>query len=1024
MASQFEMDLSCHVCHDIFKDPVLLLCSHSFCKDCLQRWWSEKQIHKCPLCQSLCSIKHLPSNLALKNLCESFLLKSAQKVPAGPDLLCPLHNEKLKLFCLDHQQPLCVVCRDSKAHNNHRFRPVDEAAEDHREELLKSLKPLKDKLAVLKKVKGNFEQTAKHIKEKAETTKSKIKKQFHRLHQFLKEEEEARIAAVSQEEEEKGKAARKKIETLSRQIADTLDTIRATEKDLRAADVSFLQSYKAAVQRVRQQRLLEVSGPAPGALIDQAKHLGNLSFKVWEKMLKLVSFSPIILDPNTAHPKLSLSEDLTSVTFGQRQRLPDNPERFDQHHCVLGSEGFSSGTHSWDVEVRDEEFWGIGVVKESVLRKEIIQTGYWEIALLNGEYTAEARPLPDKVLPVKKLERIRVQLDWEGGTLSFFDPDTKKLIYTFKQTFTEKLFPFISTVNKLPLKIIPKSISVTEQFLKMAAWQLCVVKTKKRYEVLSYLYFLFHAHEGKSIHALSGSLMLWAVLSEWSLKYTSAKRESKSQRHLFYRSSGLFLVLSLQGKMSSLSEKDLSCTLCHEVFRDPVDLECGHSFCKDCLKEWWSAKPIHKCPLCKEISLLKEPRCNLELKKQCQTFLEGRGRKAPAGSEPLCADHAEKFKLFCLDHRQPLCVVCRDSKAHSGHRFRPVNEAAQDHREELLQSLKPLQDKLNLLVRVKRDFDEQAEHVELRAQRVSSEIKEQFDNLHQFLRDEEEARQSVLEKERKQKSYTLREKSKSLSRDIAALSEIIEATEEELRAADVSFLQGYEAAVQRVQQLPLKDDPPPAPGALIDEAKHLGNLSFNVWKKMLKLVSCSPVILDPNTAHPELSLSQDLTSVTSGQRQRLPDNPERFDQRHCVLGSEGFSSGTHSWDVEVRDERSWGLGVLQESAQRKGKIQGGYWGICVFNGTCTAVSPPLPQKVLPVKKLERVRVQLDWDRGRVSFVDLDTNKQIHTFKHTFTEKLFPLMINHSELALKIMPVSISVQEQHGVPLSSSLWSFS
>ncbi|KAM9758323.1 zinc-binding protein A33-like [Menidia menidia] len=257
----------------------------------------------------------------------------------------------------------------------------------------------------------------------------------------------------------------------------------------------------------------------------------------------------------------------------------------------------------------------------------------------------------------------------------------------------------------------------------------------------------------------------------------------------------------------------------------------------------------------------------------------------------------------------------------------------------------------------------------------------------------------------------------------AALSEIIEATEEELRAADVSFLQGYEAAVQRVQQLPLKDDPPPAPGALIDQAKHLGNLSFNVWKKMLKLVSCSPVILDPNTAHPELSLSEDLTSVTSGQRQRLPDNPERFDQRLCVLGSEGFSSGTHSWDLEVRDERSWGLGVLQESAQRKGKIQGGYWGICVFNGTCTAVSPPLPQKVLTVKKLERVRVQLDWDRGRVSFVDLDTNKQIHTFKHTFTEKLFPLMINHSELALKIMPMSISVQEQHGVLLSSSVWSF-
>ncbi|KAM9758319.1 zinc-binding protein A33-like [Menidia menidia] len=463
MASQSEMDLSCPVCHDIFKDPVLLLCSHSFCKDCLQRWWSEKQIHKCPLCQSLCSIKHPPSNLALKNLCESFLLKSALKVPAGPDLLCPLHNEKLKLFCLDHQQPLCVVCRDSKAHNNHRFRPVDEAAEDHREELLKSLKPLKDTLAVLKKVKGNFEQTAEHIEEKAETTKSKIKKQFHRFHQFLKEEEEARIAAVSQEEEEKGEAARKKIETLSRQIAETSDTIRATEEELRAADVSFLQSYKAAVQRVQQLPLKDDPSPAPGALIDEAKHLGNLSFNVWEKMLKLVSCSPVILDPNTAHPQLSLSEDLTSVTSGQRQQLPDNPERFDQHPCVLGSEGFSSGTHSWDVEVRDVDSWGIGVVEESVQRKDEIKTGYWEIALINGEYIAEAGSHPPTVLPAEKLERIRVQLDWEGGTLSFFDPDTKKLIYTFKQTFTEKLFPYIGTCNKLPLKIIPKNISVTEQ---------------------------------------------------------------------------------------------------------------------------------------------------------------------------------------------------------------------------------------------------------------------------------------------------------------------------------------------------------------------------------------------------------------------------------------------------------------------------------------------------------------------------------------------------------------------------------
>jgi len=178
-------------------------------------------------------------------------------------------------------------------------------------------------------------------------------------------------------------------------------------------------------------------------------------------------------------------------------------------------------------------------------------------------------------------------------------------------------------------------------------------------------------------------------------------------------------------------------------------------------------------------------------------------------------------------------------------------------------------------------------------------------------------------------------------------------------------------------------------------------------KASVDCVSSAPVILDPNTAYPRLVLSDDLTSVRRREnKQPLPDNPERFDYYECLLGSEGFNSGTHCWDVEVKENSSQRFGVTTASNQRKGHscCNTGVWSVWYESPYYASLFQP--RTGFHVEQyLERVRVYLDYDRGMVSFSDPVSNTHLHTFTTTFTDTLFPFFCCSSSLrvlALKLI----------------------
>ncbi|XP_050961748.1 nuclear factor 7, brain-like [Labeo rohita] len=445
-------ELSCPLCCKMFKDPVLLSCSHSFCKECLQQFWRTKETQECPVCRELSS-HDPPTNFVLKNLCESFLKERNESCSSGSEEICSLHSEKLKLFCLEDKQPVCLVCRDSNQHDNHKFRPISEVVHPCKEKLNTALKSLQEKLKHNENIKEEFEKTVQHMKSQAEHTVRQIKQQFEKLHQFLRDEEEATITALREEEEQNMQMMKEKLEEINRHISTLSHTIKDTEEMMKDNDVCFLKKFLVTMERV------QISQPDPqtpsGALIHVPRYLGNLPFRVWKKMQDIVQNTPVILDPNTAHPFLVVSDDLTSVRESEnKQLLPNNPERFDIYACVLGSEGFNSGIHCWDVEVKESRCWSAGVTTASNQRKgrDFFNTDVWVVqydpyGLIDGSFNE---------FPVEQdLERVRVYLDYDRGTVSFSDPVTNTHLHTFTTTFTHTVFPFFWCDLFSSLRILP-----------------------------------------------------------------------------------------------------------------------------------------------------------------------------------------------------------------------------------------------------------------------------------------------------------------------------------------------------------------------------------------------------------------------------------------------------------------------------------------------------------------------------------------------------------------------------------------
>ncbi|RLW02921.1 hypothetical protein DV515_00006876 [Chloebia gouldiae] len=396
-------ELTCAICCELFSEPVMLDCMHHFCKGCIQEYWDScAHVPSCPQCRRKFPGRAFRTHYLLSGLVEKVRRCGSEE-----------HQHRMQKHLEDALQ----------------------ARQKEMEKLLQRKRVVQEDICSLTKVSGelNF----------------KIRAEFAHLHQILEEEERAVLAELGEKEEQTLAQLHRHVGQLEEGMAVLQRDIEHVKQTLsKMEDVSLLEVESLDIRpsvRVETQPALDLQHY-------RDSHSGPLQYIFWRRMLRSIcpAPAPLTFDPESAHPNLVLSRDLTAVTERSRaQPVPISPRRFRQCVNVLGSQAFDSGRHYWEVWVGSKTKWDLGVAAEAVDRAARVklcpENGYWTLRLRNRtEYWATASPWV-RLAPRQPPRKVGVFLDCQEGTVSFFDAGDMSHLFTFHQVSAERYCPFFST---------------------------------------------------------------------------------------------------------------------------------------------------------------------------------------------------------------------------------------------------------------------------------------------------------------------------------------------------------------------------------------------------------------------------------------------------------------------------------------------------------------------------------------------------------------------------------------------------
>uniref|UniRef100_A0A8C4ZCQ9 Uncharacterized protein n=1 Tax=Gadus morhua TaxID=8049 RepID=A0A8C4ZCQ9_GADMO len=407
---------------------------------------------------------------------------------------------------------------------------------------------------------------------------------------------------------------------------------------------------------------------------------------------------------------------------------------------------------------------------------------------------------------------------------------------------------------------------------------------------------------------------------------------------------------------TSWSEENFSCSICLDVLSNPVTTPCGHNFCRTCITQYWDEEVKYKCPFCNELfNTRPDVRVNILLSEMVDRF----GTSVRVKEQP-CVEPAEVPCDVCTGTQLKAvksCLVCLISylkMAQLGKIEAEVKQMIQERQE----NIQEIKDTVN---RSKADAD-----------------REIADGVHILT-----ALKRCIEKCQDDLNQMVKEKLKSAEKQAEDLIKELEQEIEDLtnRSSEVKQLSHTEDHLHFLQTFKSLKKPPPKrtrrmvevrpPSYVGTLRRFLDQLEETLNMEMKKLSDAElkrvqqyevDVTLDPDTAHPQLILSEDGKQVHhGGVVKALPDNPKRFTKNIRVLTRQSFS-GRFYFEVQVKDKTTWCLGVASESIKRKGHIietpETGYWTLYSYKDVLVFNDDPAVR--LPLRaELQKVGVFVD-----------------------------------------------------------------